>query len=279
MKTLPNFLCIGTQKAGTSWLYEQLRQHPNIWMPPIKELHYFDHIYCESSSKWSKWHIKQNAKRIIKHELNSSKTTYFEYIRYLASLASEPMLTEAWYEKAFDRPAAKNKVVGDITPEYCQIGDEGIAYLKSLLTDVKILWIIRDPYERALSQLRMNAERKSIHEDAPINTWMELARSPEILNRGNYLDYIPRWEAQFSRNNLRYIPFKHIAEQASHILQNVEDFIGVHNWDGYTAPEKKIHATHPFNLPEETKAYLQEQCQPQYDFLKRHFDADFVNAI
>src|SRR4051812_18116714 len=38
----PDFICIGAQKAGTGWLYEQLRAHPDFWMPPLKELHYFD---------------------------------------------------------------------------------------------------------------------------------------------------------------------------------------------------------------------------------------------
>ena len=40
----PDFLCIGAQKAGTGWLYEQLREHPDFWMPPLKELHYFDRL-------------------------------------------------------------------------------------------------------------------------------------------------------------------------------------------------------------------------------------------
>lgn len=38
----PTFIGIGTQKGGTTWLYHQLRQHPDIWMPLNKELHYFD---------------------------------------------------------------------------------------------------------------------------------------------------------------------------------------------------------------------------------------------
>ena len=38
----PDFLCIGAQKGGTQWLYDQLQYHPDFWMPPIKELHYFD---------------------------------------------------------------------------------------------------------------------------------------------------------------------------------------------------------------------------------------------
>src|SRR5205085_9115453 len=40
----PDFLCMGAQRAGTGWLYEQLRNHPDFWMPPLKELHYFDRI-------------------------------------------------------------------------------------------------------------------------------------------------------------------------------------------------------------------------------------------
>ncbi len=37
-----DFLGIGAQRAGTRWLYDQSQHHPDFWMPPIKELHYFD---------------------------------------------------------------------------------------------------------------------------------------------------------------------------------------------------------------------------------------------
>src|SRR6266478_1414402 len=40
----PDFLCIGAHKGGTTWLYQQLDSHPDFWMPPIKELHYFDQL-------------------------------------------------------------------------------------------------------------------------------------------------------------------------------------------------------------------------------------------
>src|SRR5688572_26171231 len=38
----PNFLVIGAQKSGTTWLAEMLRQHPDVYTSPKKELHYFD---------------------------------------------------------------------------------------------------------------------------------------------------------------------------------------------------------------------------------------------
>jgi hypothetical protein len=39
--TLPNFLIIGAAKSGTTSLYEYLRQHPDIYMSPIKETNYY----------------------------------------------------------------------------------------------------------------------------------------------------------------------------------------------------------------------------------------------
>src|SRR5438477_9875293 len=40
----PDFLCVGVHKSGTTWLYQQLDSHPDFWMPPMKELHYFDQL-------------------------------------------------------------------------------------------------------------------------------------------------------------------------------------------------------------------------------------------
>src|ERR1700756_1724896 len=40
----PDFLCVGIHKGGTTWLYQQLDSHPDFWMPPLKELHYFDQL-------------------------------------------------------------------------------------------------------------------------------------------------------------------------------------------------------------------------------------------
>lgn len=38
----PNFMLIGAQKSGTSWLAEMLKQHPEIYVPEKKELHFFN---------------------------------------------------------------------------------------------------------------------------------------------------------------------------------------------------------------------------------------------
>ena len=39
----PDFLGIGATRTATTYLHEQLRTHPGVWMPPMKEIHYWNH--------------------------------------------------------------------------------------------------------------------------------------------------------------------------------------------------------------------------------------------
>lgn len=40
--TLPDYMCIGGQKCGTTWLFRNCRAHPDIFVAREKEVHYFD---------------------------------------------------------------------------------------------------------------------------------------------------------------------------------------------------------------------------------------------
>ncbi|MEQ8956354.1 MAG: sulfotransferase, partial [Coleofasciculus sp. C2-GNP5-27] len=39
---LPTFLIIGVQKAGTTSIYNYLKQHPQIYMSPVKETNFLE---------------------------------------------------------------------------------------------------------------------------------------------------------------------------------------------------------------------------------------------
>ncbi|WP_133470511.1 sulfotransferase family protein [Paraglaciecola marina] len=41
----PHFICIGSQRAGTTWLHECLSEHPDVFVPEQKELHFFNTHY------------------------------------------------------------------------------------------------------------------------------------------------------------------------------------------------------------------------------------------
>lgn len=62
-KGLPDFLCIGTQKSGTTWLYHQLDRHPSLCMAKPKEVHYFD-WYFYRSVNWYLTHFSCESGKI-----------------------------------------------------------------------------------------------------------------------------------------------------------------------------------------------------------------------
>lgn len=45
LRTLPTFLFIGASKCGSTWLFEMLRAHPGVFVPPAKDLMFFDRNY------------------------------------------------------------------------------------------------------------------------------------------------------------------------------------------------------------------------------------------
>jgi len=66
MNRKPNFLYIGPNKAGSTWIYEALRFHPEVYLARAKELHYFD-IYYDQGPDWYYGHFQdaQPSHRII----------------------------------------------------------------------------------------------------------------------------------------------------------------------------------------------------------------------
>jgi sulfotransferase family protein len=49
---VPDYLIIGAPKAGTTWLASNLAHHPDIYLPPEKELKYFSSNYMRFSADW-----------------------------------------------------------------------------------------------------------------------------------------------------------------------------------------------------------------------------------
>ena len=62
-----NFIVIGAQKAGTTALYHYLKKHPQIELPAIKELHFFDTNENFVEKKTSYFELHKNYKNFGKN--------------------------------------------------------------------------------------------------------------------------------------------------------------------------------------------------------------------
>lgn len=54
---VPNFLYVGTSKAGSTWLFNSLAVHPQVFLANDKGVYYFDHNYAKGKD----WYLDQFA--------------------------------------------------------------------------------------------------------------------------------------------------------------------------------------------------------------------------
>jgi len=120
--TIPNFLIIGAAKSGTTSLYHALKQHPKIFMSPVKEPNFF---------------------ALEGGELNYPQGTVDP--RYLAQCIT----TKEEYNQQFE--GVSNEIaVGEASPIYLYHPQAPVR-IKNCLPNVKIIVILRNPIERAYS--------------------------------------------------------------------------------------------------------------------------------
>ena len=271
-----DFLGIGAQKAGTTWLYQRLNEHPRIWLPPIKELHYFDHLFVPENRAWTKKHIERGAEQAIRWHVQNEKKINLSYIEYLVNMTGRDIFTEDWYRRAFERSAANGKIVGDVTPEYCMISDSGVDYVRKLLGAVKIIYIIREPVDRALSQIRMYFARWGVSVPST-EEWEHFLKEPDVFSRGEYASYIPRWRKAFAESDILFLPFRQLVSDPVDFLTAVERFLGVEPKDwNLKAVREPAHTSGAMKPPARIREELERRLQHQREFLVSEFGKDFV---
>jgi hypothetical protein len=263
---LPKFLCIGAQKAGTTWLHKNLNTHPEIFLPQTKELHFFDYLFCDDVRDWVPSHIRWGSLEAIEWHIQNSPEPSPYYLHYLAKVALTSDFTEEWYRYCFSW--IPDRISGDITPEYCQIGLNGINYAKKLLPDVKIIYVIREPLSRVISQLKMNLSRFPI--DGSAESWAKAISDADLRRRGLYSKYIPDWRSKFNDDEILFIPFGEIKKNSLDVLRSVESFIGV-SAHSYSDPDEKVYASDPIEIPAKIIERLLDMVDTERRFLRSEF--------
>lgn len=272
----PDFLCIGAQKAGTTWFHQVFGGRPDVWVPTIKEIHFFDHIYGADTALWSKGHIRRAVKDNIRYHATQASDISLDYINYLTSLARKDMFSEAWYFRVWER-APSNKHPMDVTPEYSTVSKEGVDYIKKLLPEARFLYILRDPVARAASQIRMNLARFN-RNPVTIKDWLKEIEDPAVDNRGDYKTYVPRWKAAFGPDQLLFQPYGLIGSAPAKLIDACERFFDLPPAHYPNIFERIFQGRGPL-VPDEVKEILRRRYSDQYKFLSDEFSPDFIATL
>ena len=230
MSRPPHFLGIGAQKAATTWLDGCLRRHPEIWLPPLKELHYFDDLDDGGvpggrpllGSRWSGRRLRRQLAPRFRSDVRHLDISRLRWdLRFFFGRRSD-----AWYLSLF--PEDPGSVAGEITPDYSALDDAGVARVHAVLPDIKLIFLMRDPIDRSWSQMRMDLARTGRKiGDVPIEELTALARSDRVSRRSDYVRTLQNWGTRYADERFFIGFLEDVGERPEGLLADLCRFLGV----------------------------------------------------
>uniref|UniRef100_UPI003515A509 sulfotransferase n=1 Tax=Marisediminitalea sp. TaxID=2662268 RepID=UPI003515A509 len=202
----PDFLCIGMQKGGTTWLYNVLKNHPQLGLLPAKELVYFNSYGIEEHKQWPLYHRRRQAIQGLAHELNTGKNLdhnedFFNRLRWYSKFSSTKVSKE-WYENLFDI-APDDAVKGDFTPDYIMLPCDIIREIKNNYPNVKAIFSARSPIDRTWSHVKMIVRNEG-HDLADESKIQGIIQREDVKRRGFFSEDMKNWANVFDDNFFFY---------------------------------------------------------------------------
>lgn len=200
---LPNFLVAGFPKCGSTSLHYYFNEHPEIFMPSRKELHYFtyDVLMVQNAGKGDK-----------------------EVKKFHVSDVTE-------YQKCY-HDVGDELAIGDASPSYANYAS-AIPKIKATLgEDVKIIVVLRDPIKRAFSNYL-----HLVREDRETLSFYNALLEEENRKKANYSDFwyyafnsmyaekVERLKAEFK--DVMVITFEDFISNTADGIKEVYSFLGV----------------------------------------------------
>ena len=196
MPRLPTFFIVGAPKAATTSLYHYLGQHPEIYVSPIKEPHFFaSEIRMENFDPAFRHHAERETRALREflagpmqgRRLGGIVSEWDDYLRLFARANGERALGEASTGYLWS-PTAAERIAGTVP-------------------DARILVMLRDPADRAYSQylhgLGNGAIRWSFREHirrSLANRSTRFSIHYPFLEFGLYFEQLRRYLDRFGRN-------------------------------------------------------------------------------
>ncbi|HVI27301.1 sulfotransferase [Hansschlegelia sp.] len=267
----PDFICIGLQKAGTQWLYDQLQFHPDFWMTPIKELNFFFPQFQNGSAVLAAQRFHANPKKIKKVNLRRLKDgvrplekpdlVFFEIVYDMINKTRD--MDD--YARLF---SPKGQLLsGDVTPRFSVLDGETVQALADRFPRTKVILMLRDPVERAWSHWRMVISRGQIpaeaEQDAP--SLRRFFRRPFNRSLSYPTEIAKRWRDAFGEDRFHFFFLDEVTSDPASVR---ERFISLLGGD----PSKSSFLDPGYNR--KAKPFVSSRTEPVQRLMRHLFEAE-----
>jgi len=270
----PNFIGIGAQKAGTTWLYRNLQGHPEIHMPR-KEDHYFDRRIYDRSNALTRLLGKRDADAQWRRQVKRV-TTQMVKKRSLEDLARNyryymTPYNDRWYASVFEPETGK--VVGEITPAYSALDRDKIAHVFELMPEAKIIFFVRNPIERVWSHTVMSFDKvqKASVGVVPEEELFRKLERKSTRKLTDYLGTLENWSAFYPEDRIFVGFLEDVRFHPGELLRTLYAFLGVDPSFEPPRPSKKVHTRAKDEMPTEVAVHLARTYRDEITQLHERF--------
>ena len=264
---------IGATKAGTSWLYRYLLDHPDCALRSIKELHFFDTIDDRKTRNFYLRDLERKAEALEHRIAGADAAAQAEQMLHLVDLKVYSKVLksqdEAEYLAYLEDERGGERVVGDITPAYGLLPVDRLAHMAGLRSNVRFIYLMRDPVDRLWSHVRMIAKRRNDDEAvvgaaaARILDRVLSGGEDHIAIRGDYRTVLEKLASAVEPGQSFVCTCEDLF--AGDRLERLCAFLGIAYLPGDTGT--KVHGGISADMRPEQKARAAEYLRPQYDFV------------
>jgi|GEM_PF-603219 len=298
----PDFLIVGPQRTGTSWLAENLTYHPELGIAIPKEIYYF-HSLRKNNKRFSLFYgyFKSSLKNIGAVGLSRVfrellKVIYFDFLltgRYYTHqlewyLSFFKMNSFVYWKrgrrmKKLTGKSYKPQMIGECTASYAVLDEGIIDEIVKLNPDIKVILMIRNPLDRAWSHAIKdlvkipNREFKDVSNDDIIE-FMEGGFPKQC---GFYSEQIKNWSKYLKPGHLHIGRFSDVSDRPVELLKEVFHFLDVTVDDSYIGDDVKevVYSSSRGHIPKEVKEYLIDTYRDEIKFLNKEYNFDFSDKI
>ncbi|GFE65794.1 sulfotransferase family protein [Litoreibacter roseus] len=282
------FICIGAQKAGTTWLHEMLSRHPDCHLPPVKEVRFWDaRIDRDDRFAFKVADRLQDAARgrlyraVTRHPRDlPAAVRRFRHVRAFdrmlksAGTPSGP----ATYGDFVMMGYRGQPVAGELTPNYSLLDTEDFRQMAEVHHGNCFLFIMRDPVARlwsgVLHKFRKRLKAGTVS-DAEVFDRLEFEiADPQAVNamRSRYDRTIGALEAAVPQQRILYLFYETLfSDQA---LRKITDFLGIETVSADPAYHVNVSRRPGLKPSADQARRAKAALAPVYEFVHQRFGAD-----
>lgn len=276
----PDFICIGAPKTGTTWLYENLKNHPDVELPYIKELHFFDEIernvrtnlFARFFGKhWmNKW-WRDTLKYTVYESYKERNFKKFKWIMFYFFFPRNFFFYKALFSNK------KGKITGEATPDYCMISKPLILKIRKTFPNTKIILLLRNPIEREWSQFKMVQKRKYNFTELEQISYSEMLSSVKSNNKlSNYVEILDNWNEVIPENDFFIGFYDEIKYKPENFALKICQFLNIDSTK-FELSDKVINKGNQFAMPIEIENILKEKYFADITTLAKYFENEKDN--